>query len=161
MTAYGIYAQTHDALFLVERFDGDESYQEALKRWDEHDDLRLAGRRPHVRHYEVRDVADPKYVGAIDGMRAAAHGRDVLITRGFASDKQAARRAIKHYIPEPHDRRSGYDRRRRQGDGGWYFEQDGRTLAQGLDGLARVAKRRGWIVQVPSGRWVVIAPPTP
>jgi hypothetical protein len=140
---------------IVHRLGVPDSYGSRLDSWRRHDDARLAGRRPHVRHYEVRSVDDPKAKAARKG--DGAPGRDVAPTsaRGRATEKAAARQAVRLWIPAPRSTRG------EQGYGGWFYEADGRTLCQGLDDLAKVARRRGWIARDAAGRWHVIAPQEP
>lgn len=69
-------------------------------------------------------------------------------TRGIRTGKQkAARKAVGIRVPRAAGRGT-------QGQGGWYFEADGRVLAHGLTELAEVAEARQWIIRnVDDGRW--------
>src|ERR1700756_1903716 len=137
-----------------------EDYGDAIAAWYRHDDARRAGLRPHVRFYEVRSVDDPKVAearknGSYAPVKALFRSTNRQ-GRGFAS----ARIAVRHHVALT-DEALAAKPWIRQGNGGWYYEADGQTLAQGLDGrggLADVAKRRGWIVQGADGRWHVTAP---
>lgn len=138
---------------------GYDSHNEAVEAWYEHDNARLAGKRPHVRHYEVRAAADPKTQSALGvedfGSRSnySTLWVNVITPRGFGpsmgrySPREKAARAAIHQFPKRNDLR--------QGEGGWYwdpFNRGQRTLAQGLNHLADIAERRGWIVKA-NDRW--------
>jgi hypothetical protein len=127
------------------------SWDDAQSAWRQHDDARLVGRRPHVTYYAVRaaDDPDPRWTHA---QPAGTAFLNVIGSRGYGDGssrtgaEKAARAAIHRLIPTPAGRSD------MQGLGGWYFTESGKTLAQGLHDLARVAQRRGWIAEA-DGRW--------
>ena len=122
------------------------SHQEALDAWEIHDRARLAGRRPHVKFYEVRDEC-----GAL---REALKRRcdvmfcDSLTPRGRLHVEDAARDALRVRAPFTPSGETN-------GAGGWFY-LGGRVLCQGLrgpNGLGQQMLRRGLVAQDAHGRW--------
>jgi hypothetical protein len=149
-----VYARLHDGR-LAKGLEF-ETWTDAVIEWEKLDNARHAGLFPHVKHFEVRDPADPKYANAerlpiafLRTIGTMGFGDSESTRRvGARGDGKAARAAWKRWAPTARNR--GY-----QGEGGWYFHADGRVAAQGMNDLANVARRHNLIVQGANGRWFV------
>ena len=154
------------------------SYDGALAEWTKLDDLHCEGRLPHVKFFEVRTVlvgpdrplvgpeitSHDRYDGAPLNLNYTAPV--VAGSRGYAKDRDAARAAWKAFAPTFRswwDKRvdptgEGFKNQRTgtQGQGGWFYYPNGVTVAQGLDDLAAVCKRRNLVVRGVDGRWYVV-----
>lgn len=126
------------------------SWQTAQNEWNHLDGARRNGYLPHVRHFEVRSLADPKYR---DAPLSLLHAHLTTGGRGFKTEMNAARAAWKRFAPTFRD--DGVEVAE-QGRGGWFYWPNGRTAAQGLKSLtAHVVRPRGMVVQGGDGRWYV------
>lgn len=135
------------------------SWGQAQSEWKRLDDTRLAGLMPHIKFFEVRSNADqqPRFRDAKVGvhlLRCTLDGG-----RGHANLRTAARAAWRYTFGDRfHDRKwdAPGERTGVQGRGGWFYYPNGTTAAQGLDGLAKVAKQRNLVVKGVNGRWYVV-----
>jgi hypothetical protein len=133
-------------------------YGKAVDHWVSLDMQKGNGEFPHVKHFEVRSLDDPKYADAPEGaisfvpvlprQRGYADevytpGRRTLTRTG---EEKAARAAWKLYVPGTE-----------QGRGGWFYHRNGQPAAQGLHDLARVCRTRKLIVTGADGRAYVTA----
>lgn len=111
--------------------------------WSRLDTLRRQRRFPTVKFFEVRSMDDPGYR---DAPVSLGHGTPVEPSRGFKRVEDASRRAWSLWQGSP---RTGA----RQGEGGWFYWHNGRAAAQGLYGLAELARLRGLVEMGVDGRW--------
>ncbi len=154
---HAVFATTYD--HKIVRVSDPSDWDGAQYEWKKLDALRPAGRMPHVRYFEVRSMDDPKYKNA---PLSLTHRRPVVKgSRGFSNIQGAARRAWRAFAPTFRSRydKTGTDITARtgvQGTGGWFYFPNGVTVAQGLDSLAAVCRRRGMIVSGADGKWFVI-----
>jgi hypothetical protein len=173
---FAVFATTHDG--NVVRVSDPLSWGAAQHDWRDLDELRVAGRFPHVKHFEVRTVwlgPDRPLVGPevhshdrYDGAKVdVLYRRPVLArSRGFKSLEQAARAAWRHSMGDRFRVRAGVGRERYsdpagtmtgvQGRGGWFYYPNGTVAAQGRYDLARVAQQRRMVVAGADGRWYVL-----
>lgn len=161
---HAVFATDHDQ--NVYRVSDPGSYGFALARWTKLDELRRGGLTPQFKHYEVRAVTlgpdrplvgpEVRSHGKYDG--AELHASVAVMTngRGFGKVENAAREAWRLRFGRTfRDRRTGAERV--QGDGGWFFYPNGQTAAQGLQGLAAVARRQHLVMKGRDDRWFVVA----
>lgn len=165
MDMYALLATLQDG--RLTRHEGEYDWDTAQTMWREHDDRRIVGHRPQVRCYEVRSVDDPKVkeatppIFAPDPVVRRIAFSETLSPTGYLDGagnfsrlltgrEKAAKKALH---ARQHLRPDG----RVNGIGGWFYWGN-RTIAQGLDGLANVAERRGWIYKLPNGRWIALTP---
>jgi len=135
--------------------------------WANLNDLRLDGRVPQVKFYEVRSVTlgpDRPIVGPevfshdrydrapLDMM----FRRKVVKSRGFKNVRDAARSAWRRFAPTFTVREGSWNATGRQGRGGWFYYPNGCTAAQGLGDLAGLCLRKNMVVQGGDGRWYVV-----
>lgn len=161
MDTHYVYATTADG--TTHRVSDPLPWGQAQSAWNRLDENRRAGCMPHVRHFEVRSTDDTQPRFAEAKTNPLVLKVVVANSRGHKHVADAARVAWKLHFPTF---RSWYDRRvapddkdRRtgtQGRGGWYYFPNGQTAAQGLTGLAPVAKKRGMVVHGADGRWYVV-----
>lgn len=128
----------------VVRVSDPSTWDRAQAEWRKLDEARLDGRFPDVRYFEVRRTDDPRYA---DAPVSLGHSTPYMKSRGYSKVEGAARRAWLLWQGETS--RDGL----RQGSGGWFRWHNGRSAAQGLDELAKLAKSRGLVVQGVDGRW--------
>jgi hypothetical protein len=140
---YAVFATTPDHQRVLVS-DHTPSYGVALGSWKRMDDLRLDGRFPHVKFFEVRSTDDPGYA---DAPVSLLHSEPLPRSRGFRNYRDAARRAWRMWQGDrtPHGSP--------QGTGGWFYWGNGRTAAQGLGDLERLCRNRGLVVQGVDGRY--------
>lgn len=144
---HAVYARTADGERV--RVSDELGWDGAQTLWAELDELRHAGRFPHVRHFEVRSIADPAYA---DAPRSSRHAQAVEAgRRGFKGYDTALVVAWKRTQGEltPHGTT--------QGTGGWFYWANGRTAAQGRSDLARHRVARELVVEGVDGRFYLVA----
>lgn len=180
---HAVFATTHD--HKTYRVSDPASWNQAQKEWSRLDDLHRSGLLPQTKFFEVRSVYlenDRPLVGPdvrshdrYDNAPFALFTYTSPVTnskgfgdsngtrsRDFSGREKAARAAWKLRFPTFRSRwdKSGTDKQARtgtQGAGGWFYYPNGVTAAQGLNDLANVCERKGFITQGGDGRWYVVA----
>ena len=130
------------------------TYDEALRRWDEHvagkRDARTAGRvrkLGRVREFAVRSLADPRFAGLVSRPYETARSRRYPERTGSQSGEVKATMAWA--------KEHGYH----GGIGGWIYGPDGETVCQGWFSFARLCRSAGRVVADQWGRWYVVDRP--
>lgn len=133
------------------------SWGQAQYAWRVLDDLRLAGRMPHVRHFEVRSNADqqPRFRDAKLNMllvRPVVKG-----SRGFADDRYfAGRRSFERTGLEKVASKAWRLFSDKPSAGGWFYWPNGRPACQGLRDLGKLCERKGLVVKGVDQKWYVV-----
>lgn len=128
------------------------TWEDAQSYWNTLDDLRIAGRFPHVRWFAVRSQDDTQWYTAkprtVPFLPVVAGSKGYTDSKGLGKrgQEKAARKALDLMVPST---------TARQGNGGWFYFANGRPLTQGLFNLAKYMIQKGRIVQA-GGRWFAL-----
>jgi len=140
---HAIYATKADGARV--RVSDPMTWPQAQARWNRADNARREGRYPHVRHFEVRSLDDPKYAEL--SLDPFLLDMELTPRKGFSTYQKAAHAAWIEW--QGKTTRDG----KQQGRGGWFYWHSGRTAAQGLYGLEHIARQRGMVATGVDGRF--------
>lgn len=152
---YAVFARTSDGDRV--RVTDFESWDTSQYHWGLLDEARRSKLFPHVKHFEVRSMADPNYkdspVSMLHRTPVLGGGRGFSDAKGtgwgndLTGQEKAAKKAWKLFAPLDY-----------QGRGGWFYWPNGRAAVQGVYRLATLCKRRNMIVAGVDGKWYVLNP---